>query len=137
MGKFNLLRFLSGRGDLSKEEIDVLEKFQARLKYSFRSVNKEDRKQFTEALKAEGIQPDSFCRLVMEAERDAYEFIKWEKKLYKGEPIRTLADVTGKSAFSRVLIILRRLHTEASEAKILPFDESVRIVIEEVLLLPK
>lgn len=74
-------------------------------------------------------------RLAEESFKDKNILIKWERKVAQENKVINLAFVKNRSAFSKILIIVRELYGEGI-AEDISFDGAAKIVIDEVLLKP-
>jgi hypothetical protein len=138
-GVMVLQRILSSHVDdnRKKKEEEAKTLFVERIRYSLEKKNTKERRDFVDALKVSGVDAMSFMRLAQEVstKKGKDSLSTWERKVAKQEKLTTLRDVHPRSAFSKIIIVLRHLYAE-DIADDISFETAVTIAIEEVLLHP-
>ena len=135
MKSLNPAKILRERKQESERRAEALALFTKRLQVAFKKQNKAERTAFVEKLKVAGVSASDLKRLAEEAIRDTGTLIRWERKAVQENKAMTLAEVRGKSAFSKILSILRELYAE-DIAEDISFDDAAKVVTQEVLLHP-
>ena len=137
MERLNIVARIRKHIDTKKQQKVASRLFRARVRKYFHSSNRQikalERKEFVEALQMYSISAEVYVRLAQDAGANLRVFLDWEKKDIANRNAKTLADIVPKTAFSKLLCVVRERYAFET-GDLIPTEEAMKIVVEEILL---